>query len=385
MNLITLSVKNLQRRRVRSLLTILGIAISAAALFSLLSFNSGYDQALQQEMQNSGAHFFVSTEGCPMEAASLALHGGEIPKFLDEARLTQIRAVDGVRVAAGMLIFSIIQEDGKMSFFYGIDDEVQKLKPHWKINGSWFKDEHSIILGAETAKVEKRSVGDKIYFLEIDAEFEVAGIIDRTGSEDDGFFFLPLKTAQKVFQKENKLTGVAVNLANLDQMPKVKARIERLPDVYVVTREQMMEQILKLVGSSRSLMLSVLVIAILISLLGVLNTVLMSVFEMFKEFGYLRCVGASGFEVFKLVLLETLTLSFAGAVIGTGAGLAFSSVIDTFIRDLLPYAPAGKYIQFEPVIFGLSVFAITLVGGLAGVYPSLKASRISPMEAVRNE
>lgn len=385
MNLITLSVKNLQRRRVRSLLTILGIGISAAALFSLLSFNSGYDQALQQEMQNSGAHFFVSTEGCPMEAASLALHGGEIPKFLDEARLAQIRAVDGVRVAAGMLIFSIIQDDGKMNFFYGIDDEAQKLKPHWKINGSWFKDEHSIILGAETAKVEKRSAGDKIYFPEIDAEFEVAGILERTGSEDDGFFFLPLKTAQKVFQKENKLTGVAVNLANLDQMPKVKARIERLPDVYVVTREQMMEQILKLVGSSRSLMLSVLVIAILISLLGVLNTVLMSVFEMFKEFGYLRCVGASGFEVFKLVLLETLALSLAGAVIGTGAGLAFSNIIDTFIRGLLPYAPAGKYIQFEPVIFGLSVFAITLVGGLAGIYPSFKASRISPMEAVRNE
>ncbi len=385
MNLITLSVKNLQRRRMRSLLTVLGIAISAAALFSLLSFNSGYDQALQQEMQNSGAHFFVSTEGCPMEAASLALHGGEIPKFLDEARLAQIRAVDGVRVAAGMLIFSIIQDDGKINFFYGIDDEVQKLKPQWKINGTWFKDEHSIILGAEAAKVEKRSVGDKIYFPEIDAEFEVTGIIERTGSEDDGFFFLPLKTAQRVFQKENKLTGVAVNLANLDQMPKVKARIERLPDVYVVTREQMMEQILKLVGSSRSLMLSVLVIAILISLLGVLNTVLMSVFEMFKEFGYLRCVGASGFDVFKLVLWETLALSLCGAIIGTGAGLALSNGIDTFIRGLLPYAPAGKYILFDPVIFGLSVFAITFVGCLAGVYPSLKASRISPMEAVRNE
>lgn len=384
MNLLTLSLKNLQRRKLRTGLSMAGVAIATAALFSLLSFNTGFDRALKEEMANSGIHMLVSTEGCPMEAASLALHGGEIPKFLDARRLPEIRDVPGIRTATGMLIFSLIEDEGKALYFYGVDNNYRDLKPHWKIDGEWFTGPNSIILGTEAARVEKRNVGDKIYFPGIDAEFTVSGIVERTGSEDDGFFFLPLATAQKVFKKEGKLTGVGVSLANVEEFEQVKGRIETLPDVYVVSRDQIMQQIMSITASSKTLMAAVLIVALVVSFLGVINTVLMSVFEMLREFGYMRCIGASPGHIFRIVLFETLLLCLAGGGFGAAFGMLFASVTDRWLHDLLPYAPAGRFILFDPAIIAASILFTTLAGLLAGIIPGIKAAHASPMEAVRN-
>lgn len=385
MNLLTLSLKDLRRRRTRSALTVAGVALAAATLFSLLSFNRGYRQSLQKEMSDSGIHMFVSTEGCPMEAASLALHGGEIPKFLPEDRVNAIRAAPNVRAVTSVLIFSVPGEGRRIDLFYGADDEFPKLKRHWKLNGTWFKDEKSIVLGAEAAFVEKRGVGDKVFFPELDAEFTVTGVLERTGSEDDGWFFIPLKTAQRIFKKEGKLTGVGVNLANVERIKETKEALETIPDAYVVTAQQMMEQILKLVGSSKTLMFAVFGIALAIAVLGVLNTVLMSVMEKLREFGYMRCIGASPGDIFKIVLAETVVLCGLGGVIGVIVGALGSSVADGLIRSVLPYAPAGKLVVFDGAMLGLTLVIIVGMGAVAGVYPSWKASRASPMEAIRNE
>lgn len=384
MNLFSLSLKNLRRRNLRTILTVSGVAIAAATLFSLLSFNQGFEQSLKREMNQSGMHMLVSTEGCPMEAASLALHGGEIPKFLDEQYLSKIQNVSGVDVAAGMLIFSLIEDTGKAIYFYGISDNLQKLKPHWELEGSWFTGPDSIILGVEAARVEKRKVGDKIFFPDLDREFTVSGILERTGGEDDGFFFLPLKTAQEVFKKQGKLTGVAVSLQDVEDYVDVKSRIEHFPDVYVVSREQMMEQILLLTGSSKTLMAAVMAIALVVSLLGVINTVLMSVFEMQREFGYMRCIGASRRHVFQVVFYETLVICVLGGVIGITLGLAFASVTDHWLHEILPYAPAGSYITLDPAIIGLVMLLSVIAGVVSGIIPGWKASQSSPMEAVRH-
>ena len=385
MNLVTLSLKDLQRRPMRSVLTVAGVGVASAALFSLLSFNRGYDVSIQKELADSGIHMLVSTEGCPMEAASLALHGGEIPKFLPEDRVAAIRAVPGVRAVTGMLIFSVPGEGNRIDLFYGVDEEFQRLRANWKLKGQWFTGEHAMILGAEAALVEKRDVGDRIYFPEIDTEFTISGVLERTGSQDDGLFFIPLKTAQRVFQKEGKLTGAGVNVADMSQMQQVKDGIETLPDVYVVTAGQMMEQILKLIGSSKTLMFAVLLIAIVIAALGVLNTVLMSVMEKLREFGYMRCIGASPAHVFRIVLTETVTLCLVGGVAGIVIGALGSSVADRLIRGVLPYAPAGKMVTYDPSVCGLTLAVALGIGALAGLYPSWRASHVPPMEAVRNE
>lgn len=386
MTTFSLAVKNLKRHRTRTILTVLGIAVASATLFSILSFDAGYKKALQEELTGSGIHLFVSTEGCPLEAASLIIHGGEIPRFLTMRTFEAVKQVPGVKQAGGFLIFSLPSPDGsKVDLFYGITEDVLKLKPNWKIQGSWFHDANSIILGSEVARVEKRNVGDKIYIESLDKEFTVAGILEKTFGQDDGFYFLPIQTAQNLFKKENKLTAVGVQLQDLSQMGAIKSRLESLPDVYVVPAEQMSQEILKFVGGTKALMYSILFIALLVSTLGLLNTVLMATFERQKEFGYLRCVGAGRRDLIKLILIETLIVSIAGGSIGFLGGYLLSSGIDQWIRQFLPYVPAGKLLQPNLTIVIIATVIVLLLGAMAGLYPSFRASKVSPMEAIRNE
>ena len=86
MNFLTLAAKNLLRRRGRTLLTVLGVAISITVLFSLLSLNSGYEKELNKEVNSMGVHILAVPKGCPYEAASLVMHGGVIPKYLSCVR-----------------------------------------------------------------------------------------------------------------------------------------------------------------------------------------------------------------------------------------------------------------------------------------------------------
>lgn len=386
MTTVSLAIKNLKRHRIRTLLTILGVAIAAATLFSILSFDVGYRKSLHEEVSNTGIHLFVSTEGCPLEAASLIIHGGEIPKFLQMERLKEVKSIEGVRQAGGFLIFSLPTPDGsKVDLFYGISEDVPKLKPNWKIRGSWFKDENSIVLGSEVAKIEKRNIGDKVYIESLNKEFNVVGILERTYGQDDGFYYLPLVAAQKYFRKEGKLTAIGVQLFDVSQLQSVKNKLETLPDVYVVPAEDMSKRILELIGGTKALMYSVLFIALFVSGLGLLNTILMATFERQKEFGYIRCVGARPFDVMKLVILETLAICLVGIVLGMAGGLVFSVSIEQWIRRFLPYIPAGRLLRPDTLVVLITVGATLALGIIAGLYPSYRAGKISPMEAIRNE
>ncbi len=386
MTLTSLAIKNLKRHRVRTLLTVFGVAIAAATLFSILSFDVGYRKSLHEEVSNTGIHLFVSTEGCSLEAASLIIHGGEIPKFLRMERLKEVKSVEGVKAAGGFLIFSLPTPDGsKIDLFYGISDDVPKLKPNWKVRGGWFRDENSIILGSEVARIEKRDVGDKVYIDKLTRECNVVGVLERTFGQDDGFYYLPLAAAQKYFRKEGKLTAIGVQLFDVSRLESVKNNLETLPDVYVVPAEDMSKRILDLIGGTKALMYSVLLIALFVSGLGLLNTILMATFERQKEFGYIRCIGARPLHVMKLVILETLVICFAGIAVGLAGGFSFSMTIEQWIRQFLPYIPAGRLLRPDTFVVLITVGATFALGLIAGLYPSYRASKVPPMEAIRNE
>src|SRR5512135_2744441 len=83
--------KNLLRKKVRSLLTLVGIALSAWVLVSLLGFNQGYESALNKDMDNMGFELMVMAKGCPYEAATLMLQGGAGLRYIPESLIEDIR------------------------------------------------------------------------------------------------------------------------------------------------------------------------------------------------------------------------------------------------------------------------------------------------------
>ncbi len=318
MNLLSLAVRNLRRRKTRTLLTIAGVAIAVAILFSLLSFSAGYERQLNSEMENLGFNLLAVPKGCPYEATTLILHGGVIPKYLSGDDLVRTRATPGVAVAAPLLLQQVMV-DGMPHIVYGIDpDAMLPLKPAWKVNGRFFSanETHVMVIGSALAEMENLVPGSVIPFGPSQEPFTVIGVLEPTGGEDDNFHFLPLADAQRVFKKEGLITAIAVRASDVKDIPGIAAELEKVPDIQVVTMAQVTGTIMNLVGSARSLLFSVIVIAIVISAAGITNTLLMSVNERTREIGMMKAIGAEGSHIAVLLLAETVIITAAGGVAG---------------------------------------------------------------------
>jgi putative ABC transport system permease protein len=387
MNLLSLAVKNLQRRRGRTLLTIAGVAIAVAILFSLLSFSAGYEHQLTKEMDGLGFHLLAVPKGCPYEATTLILHGGVIPKYLTGDDLTRARTVVGVEVATPMLLQQVVK-DGTPHIVYGIEpEEMLRLKPAWKVNGRFFTADESrvMVIGSELASRENLVPGSTLPFGPDQEPFTIVGVLEPTGTEDDNFHFLPLTEAQRVFNKEGLITTIAIRVTDVKQIPSVAKDLETIPDIQTVTMAQVTGTIMNLVGTARSLLLSVIVVAVVISAAGITNTLLMSVNERTREIGMMKAIGASGFHIGVLLITETLIITTLGGVIGIIMSLAGAGLIEGFVRGIIPYAPSGAFVSFDPVLAGTCLLFSAGLGLACGLYPAWKSARLSPMEAIRGE
>lgn len=386
MSFLTLASRNLLRRRGRTALTVVGVAIAIAVLFSLLSFNSGYEKQLSSELNGLGIHILAVPKGCPYEAASLIIHGGIIPKYLSETDVSEVRKIANIEIASPMLLHQFYK-DGKPHIVYGIQmNEINQLKPWWEAEGRFFSDDETnvMVIGRELAEKEKLKVGDVLPFGPDQVPFTIVGVLKRTNMQDDEFHFIPLKVAQELFQKPGQITAIGIKVKDISRIPDVASELEEIPDIQAVTTSQIMGTIMNIVGSVRTLLVSVIIVAITVSALGVINTLLMSVSERTGEFGMMKAIGASEADIAKLVIIETLLISAAGGVLGLLVATAGSSLIDGFVKNIIPYAPAGNLLSFQPAFFGLCfLFSIT-IGLICGIYPALKSSHMTPLEAIRS-
>jgi putative ABC transport system permease protein len=387
LNIFSLAARNLMRRRVRTSLTIGGVAIAIAVLFSLLAFNAGYEKQLSGEMDSLGIHMLAVPKGCPYEAASLIMHGGVIPKYLSDSDLQLVKAIDGVDVASPMLLHQFFKDD-KPHIVYGIQIEEQKiLKPWWKVEGRYFTTDEkgAMIVGRSLAEKENLKVGQVLEFGPDKVPMTIVGILQSTGTQDDEFHFLPLSAAQQIFGKEGQITTVAVKVKDISRIPAISKKMEEIPDIQVVTMSQVQGTIMNLVGSAQTLIFSVIIIALFISAVGIINTLIMSVNERTREFGMMKAVGASGWDIGRLIVIETLIMTLLGCIAGLAVSMAGAKLIEGFVRGVIPYAPSGNLLLVEPwLVFSCIGFAV-VIGLLCSIYPALKSARLTPMEAMRSD
>ncbi|MGA2774755.1 MAG: ABC transporter permease [Candidatus Omnitrophota bacterium] len=392
MKFISLAYKNLKRKKIRTALTIGGVAVAVAVLVSLFGFDAGYQNGLNKDIDKLGYHLLVTAKGCPYEAATLMLQGGGGLRYMDDAvykRIIQDKHIDKI---TPQLVSSVYNQEGgpqnrgSFALYMGIDKSYIELKPWSKFkSGGWFSgsDADETIMGYEAAELEQRLIGDKIFVSGINKVLTVKGIFERTGTQDDGVIFIPLATAQRIFNLPGKLTGIGIKLKNIQQIGEFEESLYNEPGIQVVSLAQVRGTILNLVASARAMANSIALIAIFIAVIGVTNTILMSVFERTREIGVMKALGASALDIFKVIWAETVLICVFGGLFGVMLASIGSALVEKIIRHTLPYAPSGKLVLIKPEFLLIAFFATVAMGLMAGAYPALRASLMKPVEAIR--
>ncbi len=385
---LSLAIQNGMRRKVRTLVTMMGVAIAVAALFSLISFQRGYQLGMQGELDRLGAHVLVVPKGCPYDAASIALHGASWPCYLKADYLNKVRQTEGVQTASPILMNAVYSADtGVQSVYLGAEKGLLAVKRGWHINGKFPEAANECLIGSTTASTHHLSIGNTFALPGIEGEYgKVSGILAPTQGADDTFCYMTIENAQRIFHRPNQLTHILVRLTDPNQMDNVVNGLracEAGMDMNVVPLAHLFHTIQGLVNTTRTLLGCVALVALLIAGAGVSNTVLMAVAERTREIGVMRALGASPGDIFKLIWLETVSTCLAGGFLGVlSSGLA-SRAVETWLRGQLPFSPTGALVHPELNVALLCLLAAMVLGSVSGLLPAWRASRLSPVEAIR--
>lgn len=381
------ALNNLRSRPGRTILTIAGVGLAVALLIGVAGFHAGYRGALERAIAQLGFEVLVTAKGCPYETTTLFLRGGNIPMYLDEATRDAVIADPSVREATQLLMQATSSGDGRHQVYVGVDEKYRDMKPWLSLQmGEWFARgaRNVAVLGYNAATELDKSPGDTLTVPGHNGTLEVVGILDRSGAQDDGTVFLPLRAAQKLFDKKDRLTGLGVRLKNPGDIPDFLRRMYSLPGVQAITMSQAQATILTFVGSARQLLMAVGALTAAIAALALAGSVLLSLMERGRELSILRALGARSGFLFWSVLLEASLICLLGAAFGLALAYAGGSLIESSLRRMVPFSPEGALLQIDLRVI-LASLALTLVAGvLCCIYPAGRAASTRPLKDIRH-
>ncbi|MDP2947915.1 MAG: ABC transporter permease [Chloroflexota bacterium] len=366
-----LIVRNLLRQRIRSLLTALGISIGITTVVALGVVTHSVKATAAEILRAGGADFAIGQSG----SSDLTF------STLTSEQLGEIEAYPGVEHAIGVLM--VISPLGSNPYFVQLGIEPADLA-HFEVPllegralAAGATDE--ILLGREASRQLGKGVGDTVELR--DRRFTVVGIY-RTGNVwEDGGGMLPLATVQEYERKRGLMTLIYVRAKPGIDLAQLTARIEQdhpeLATLRTLSDYSDVDQGMQLMDA---LNLAISFLAVFIGGIGVMNTMVMSVFERTREIGILRAVGWRQRRVLQMVLGESILLCVIGALIGSTLAVIFTRVILIF-----PVVRSFLALEYTPDVFirGLAVgVAVALLGAL---YPAIRAVRLSPIQAIRYE
>jgi putative ABC transport system permease protein len=408
---IGLAIKNLRRRPVRTTLTVAGVALAVTVAVSLGGFMMGYSGAIDKSINMLGFQVMIMAKGCPYEAATMMLKGGTGLLYLPGDTYEKVKSDPDIESITPIFVGvaekqgSSIRDEGSaknFSIISGIDVPSYLVMKPWLTfkkgagyaGGRWFspgsKDE--VVIGFEAAEYEQRKVGDTFYASITPAgkpepvmhAFKVVGVLDRTGTQDDGTVFMPIDVAREYFNRPSQLTILGIKLKQFTsfKMREFEARWLKLPEVQVVGLQQVKNTLVSLVATAQTMIAAVAAIAVIVALIGVINTILMSVYERTSEIGIMKGLGARRGSIFQLIWLETLMICLVGGLAGSVMAIVGAGVVEKAIKALADLGVSGSIVRITPTIIGYAVLGAVILGFFGGLYPAWRAASMRPVEAI---
>ena len=390
MYFVTFITKNLLRRPVRTALTVIGLAVAIGAVIALLGISDNVQRSVASSFNQRRIDLVVTQAG-----RSSGLNSDFRQWFVD--RVSEMPEVEAVSEAVVNLI-DVTRETG-------YSDQV--MIQGWRPDNFAFEDLETIagrkieegdkqvvMLGSTLAQNLNKQVGDTVVFgpydpMNLENQYMVIGIYRSFVVFEDGGAIIPLEEARKLTGM--RVTGFSVRVKkpspeSIAEIEAVKAKIAALRDpedpsvrLNAQTPESYVDSVsqLKLVNAISWLVSA---IGLIVGVIGMLNTMVMSVIERTQEIGILRAVGWPPGRVMGMVLGESVLLGLAAAVLGTIGAIAATHVL-TLFPQVNGFIEGG--IAPNVILQGL-IFTV-VIGLLGGAYPAFRAARLMPTEAIRHD
>jgi len=361
--MVTLVLRNLARRPARTLLTAAGVALGVGLIVALLSISTGVQRTADQLIHVGHADFGLFQSDVSDFSRSL----------LPESLAAKVAEQPGVRAVARLKLFAT---EGADSFFvFGLDPHEFVWRRLVLLNG------HAPGPGEALAGNGRHaSVGEELQVTRA-RRFRVAGIYHSGDAFEDDGAIVPLRVAEELAARPGEITTVAVALQPGRSTSEVAKEIEhRFPGTVAVTEPS---QAIKVDTSSRLIVDTgwiISLLALIVGGIGVTNTMAMSVFERVREIGILRAVGWRTWRIGALIVGEALGIALVALGVGLGLGVLAAHLFTdhTSTSGLVrPDFTAGVF------AWGLAfALGVALIGA---AYPTWRAVRLTPIEALRRE
>ena len=387
MNIIKLVSKNLLRRKGRFIFTLLGITIGMAAFVALLSMGNNLRSEVVQQADDLGADIIVMGRvDCPFINRAI-LAGEQLPESIPTEIVGQIKEIEGITAAIPYLTLGASVE-GTPITLVGIMPSEMKVHRSWVVEEGLFLEDatdRSVVVGSGLAASFELEVGDTLTFRGED--FPISGLLEETDSNDDISVFMALDIAQETFDLDDYVSFIAVTVDDITNTERHIAAITDVANVSVSTNEELLSSVLLILGSLDITLQLIASVSLIAAAFGIINTMMTAIHERRREIGILRAMGGKSRTIFSVFILESGLYGMLGGLLGFGVGFVVSRLAAPLIEQNEFVAVLGNpdtAVTFSGSLLLAVVGLSVLISTISGLYPAWRASKLTPMEAIRN-
>lgn len=366
-----IALRNLQRNKLRTLLTLLGVAAGISVFVSSLSISSGFKSQLQDIIKNYSIDITVQSKGAATPAYS----------EINISDYNELHNIEGVKDTSSLIIGSINTPWNPYFLIAGLSS-VEALSGKFGIvEGRPFTAGHNeIMLGELAAKHLKYNINNKIVLADKEI-FLITGIYSLGSRIPDGGAVLDLKDAQRLLKKGDKINLAFINIKSEARPQDVIERIhKRFPHLSAVLSGDFIGQI-RLFKAIDLFVWAVSVISVFTCGLVVMNTFFMAIAERTREIGIMLAIGWTRFMIFRIILYEAICLSFTGALFGNLLAILLLNILNNTNTLGLGWLPS----VVPAAVVLKSLYLSVILGSLGSAWPAFLASRLLPVKALRHE
>jgi putative ABC transport system permease protein len=383
MKLHDIAVNNLRRRKAKVFFLVVGLMIGVSAVVALMTTTAILEEDIAHQMDEFGANIIVTprSEGLSLSYGGLNLGGVSFDvKEISQEDLGKIKTIKNAANISivSPKVFGVFQKAESKVLAVGVDFPSElTMKKWWKIIGQEPKGEDEVLVGREAGERLKVNPGST---LEIKGQiFKVAGVLQPTGSQDDGLLFMALPVTQKLFGKEGKVGMVEIAaLCKNCPIAEIVAQLgDAMPAAKVTAVQQVVAGRMDTLRNFRKFSLGISALVLLVGSMVVFVTMMASVNERTREIGIFSAIGFRRSHIMKIILLEAFVVSLAAGVVGYLGGIGATRILLTFLTERMPH------FSLDPIVPVGAVFLAVVVGLLASLYPAMAAANMDPNEALR--